>query len=149
LDVALFYAAPFGAAIASCHYAFTVKVDAYNVSITFFGIFIALLLNIQVAMFGIFQRKWEVPKDQRLAEIQHETLSDRRALLIELNANLSYLILVCVAALFAALVFYIMDWKDGAAPPIMVFLYIHFLLTLSMIVKRSHALFQKEYVSEI
>lgn len=34
--------------------------DFYNVSITFFGIFIALLLNIEVAIFGIFTRKWSI-----------------------------------------------------------------------------------------
>lgn len=55
--------------------------DACNVSVTFFGIFIPLLLNIQVAAFGIFQRKWNSPEDDRVAEILQSELDLRRRLL--------------------------------------------------------------------
>lgn len=144
-DVMLFYFFPASAATISYCLCVSLKADAYNISITFFGIFIALILNIQVAMFSIFQRKWEVPSDKRIASSMAQTLVDRKKLLIELNANLSYLILVCCAALVLSLLSFIKASSDGLIPAVMVFLYAHFLLTLLMVVKRAHALFHKEY----
>jgi hypothetical protein len=145
LDLVIFYAIPLVTSVMAYASDFALRTDAYNVSITFFGIFVALFLNIQVATFGILQRRWDKPTDVRLAQLQSETLADRRTLLTEINANLSYIVLVCCVALFSSLLFYIRDWRQGAAPCLLVFLYLHFLLTLIMIVKRAHALFHKEY----
>lgn len=119
--------------------------DVYNVSITFFGIFLALLLNLQVAIFAIFQRKWALPEDERLREIQKGELRDRRQLLSELNANISYLTIVSCISLTTMLIFYVRQMVSGWQPALTAALYAHFLLTLLMIIKRSHALFQKEY----
>lgn len=119
--------------------------DVYNVSITFFGIFLALLLNLQVAIFAIFQRKWALPEDVRLREIQKGELRDRRKLLSELNANISYLTIVSCISLATMLIFYVRQMVSGWQPALTAALYAHFLLTLLMIIKRSHALFQKEY----
>lgn len=96
-------------------------------------------------MFSIFQRKWDISSDPKVEVIQRKVLEDRRSLLTELNANISYLILVSCLALIASLVFYAEKWEKGAPPALMVLLYSHFLLTLVMIVKRAHALFHKEY----
>jgi len=144
-DLILFYLAPACVASMVAIRGFDVGNDAYNVSITFFGIFIALLLNIQVALFSILQRRWIRPTDERSARMQDGLISERSGLLRELNSNISYLILVCCLALFAALLFYMLEWKTGSAPALMVFFYLHFLLTVLMIIKRAHALFQKEY----
>lgn len=144
-DVVLFYLFPLVASLFAYYSALRLKPEAYNISITFFGIFIALILNIQVAMFSIFQRKWDVPSDKRVAASMAETLADRKKLLIELNANLSYLILVCCVALVLSLLSFIKSFDNGFIPAVMVFLYAHFLLTLLMVVKRAHALFHKEY----
>ncbi len=94
-DLFTFYAAPALIGTLSFWKLLGLTKDFYNLSITFFGIFIALFLNLQVAIFGILQRKWERPDDDKLAEIQAETLNNRRLLLKEMNANISYLIL-CV-----------------------------------------------------
>jgi hydrogenase-4 membrane subunit HyfE len=145
LDLLVFYGIPVVISFCAYYSEFKVTKDVYNVSITFFGIFIALLLNIQVAMFSIFQRKWDVPNDERMAQIQRDTLEDRKQILTELNANISYLILVSCCALVAVLIFYVQNWNSGIAPVVALFFYGHFILTLVMIVKRSHALFQKEY----
>jgi len=144
-DLSLFYLVPVVAMAFSVWANFEARSDAYNASLTFFGIFIALLLNIQVGMFAIFQRKWDLSSDARVREIQREIIEQRRTLLTELNSNISYLVLVCCVALFASLLFYVKKWEHGVAPAVMVFLYVHFILTLVMIVKRAHALFQKEY----
>ena len=144
-DIILFYILPLIAAIISYCVSVYLKPEAYNISITFFGSFIALILNIQVAMFSIFQRKWEMPSDKRVAASMAGTLADRKKLLIELNANLSYLILVCCVALVLSLLSFIMSFDNCVVPAVVVFLYAHFLLTLLMVVKRAHALFHKEY----
>ena len=145
-DVLLFYFAPLAVAISAWWSHIDLKkADAYNVSITFFGIFIALLLNLQMAIFAILQRKWEPSADDRMQPYQDEKFRNRQTLLAELNANLSYLILICCIALFAALVFFVREWNAGFGPAAMIFLYVHFLFTLIMIVKRSHVLFQTEY----
>ncbi|WGJ14034.1 hypothetical protein QEV83_15425 [Methylocapsa sp. D3K7] len=129
-------------------FGFAASKDIYNVSITFFGIFAALLLNLQVAAFGIFQRKWEIPGDQKMAEMQESTLKIRRVLLKEINSNISYLILVSSVAIIVFLLLYITDWKSALPSALAVCLYWHFILTLLMIIKRSHALFQREYKSD-
>lgn len=144
-DVVIFYVAPVVAAIFSYYFKVNLDSDAYNISVTFFGIFIALMLNIQVAIFSIFQRKWELPSDERVANSIVNALADRKKLLMELNANLSYIILVCCVALVISLFSYIKSFNNCVIPAMMVFLYAHFLLTLLMVVKRAHALFHKEY----
>lgn len=147
-DFVVFLGIPLVIAIFASERGFLLRKDAYNVSITFFGIFIALLLNIQVAIFAIFQRKWTVSTNSIEAEIQQGVTDVRRRLLGELNANISYLILVCCVALVLSLCSYVAEWKKGIAPAAIIFLYGHFLLTLLMVVKRSHALFQQEYKKE-
>jgi hypothetical protein len=127
---------------------FFVGPDFYNISITFFGIFIALLLNIQVAVFGIFLRKWEKPEDKRYADQIAKKAQDRNILLREVNTNISYLVLISFFALIIFLVFYTLKYIDGIFAAFSVFIYSHFLLTLLMIIKRSHAIFQGEYLSQ-
>lgn len=144
-DITIFYLLPIAVAIGSYFASFKIRADAYGISVTFFGIFIALLLNIQVAMFSIFQRKWTLSDDARVAEIQSDTIADRKKLLTQINANISYLILVSCAALVIVLAAYVEKWELGIAPAVVLMIYSHFLLTLLMIVKRSHALFHKEY----
>ncbi|WP_082564651.1 hypothetical protein [Caulobacter sp. Root1472] len=144
-DAVIFFLLPALAGGFSFLLKFSVAQEFYNVSITFFGIFIALLLNIQVAIFAIFQRKWDLPKDKKLAEIAFEKMTSRNLLLKELNANISYLVLFCCAALLVAVVFYVLKWSAWVAPSFVVIMYSHFFFTLIMIVKRSHALFQMEY----
>ncbi|OUJ09283.1 hypothetical protein [Gluconobacter sp. DsW_058] len=144
-DITLFYVLPFVTAGFSYYAGRSFTSDTYNISITFFGIFIALILNIQVAMFSIFQRKWDLPSDTRIATSIANTLADRKRLLIELNANMSYLVLVCCAALVLSLLSYVQSLQSCIISAAMVFLYAHFLLTLLMVVKRAHALFDKEY----
>ena len=119
--------------------------ELYNISITFFGIFIALLLNIQVAIFGIFQRNWAKPEDERLAIMQEQKLSWKRRLLKEINSNISYLVLFCCLGLFLFVGLYIFEATSRIFSFIIILVYMHFLLTLLMVVKRSHSLFQAEY----
>lgn len=144
-DLAIFYGLPIFSSYIPFHFKIELDDSFYNLSITFFGIFIALLLNVQVAIFGIFQRKWEKPEDEHLASIQAQKLKERRALLGELNANLSYMVLFSCLSLVVFLAFYVLK-LDKTIPSCVTFaIYVHFVLTLFMSVKRAHVLFQMEY----
>ena len=94
-DYFIFYLVPFVIALGAYCTKFVIDRESYSASITFFGIFIALLLNIQMAMFGIYQRKWEVDDDEISAVVDEQKIETRRVLLGEINANVSYLIVVC------------------------------------------------------
>lgn len=144
-DFVLFYGIPLAVGIWSYERDFKLSTDGYNVSVTFFGIFIALLLNIQVAIFAIFQRKWKLPETIIDQTSQSRTENLRTKLLSQLNANISYLVLVCCVVLVAAVWFYVQKSISGISPAIISGFYVHFLLTLLMVIKRSHALFQFEY----
>ena len=119
--------------------------ESYNASITFFGVFIALLLNIQIAIFSIYQRKWKQKQEDIGAQIQDEDLEIRRRLLEQLNSNISYLVLICCLTLIIVLSSYIRNSDSSLTATITFGLYAHFILTMLMIVKRAHALFQREY----
>ncbi|MCK6600084.1 MAG: hypothetical protein L6Q37_17100 [Bdellovibrionaceae bacterium] len=108
-DIVVFYIAPF--LMSFMPYFIDVKInkDIYNISITFFGIFVALLLNIQVVIFSIFQRKWEPSQDHRQAAIQVVFLESRKNLLGELNSNISYLTLFSSISLSLFFAFIIVD----------------------------------------
>src|SRR5689334_16067667 len=105
LDVFVFYALPLAAGLAAYLFHLCVDRDVYNVSITFYGIFVALLLNIQVAIFSILQRKRQPSQDRRISQEQRERENLRRKLLSEVNANISYLVFFCCIALCAFLLF--------------------------------------------
>ena len=145
IDFAMFYGLPLASAFSPIFWRIRFDDAFYSLSITFFGIFIALLLNVQVAIFGIFQRKWEPPDDQHLAEIQADKLAERRELLGELNANLSYMTLFSCAGLVAFLIFFVFDASPVVTAGVTCAVYAHFVLTLLMAVKRAHTLFQMEY----
>jgi hypothetical protein len=144
-DISVFFLLPLVSGVLCNFIRESVSVEFYNVSITFFGIFIALLLNLQVAIFGIFLRKWDLPTDERLAEIKREKLDERNFLLGQLNANISYLILICCGALVFFLIMFATCYNNSIWAAVSVALYAHFMLTLIMVVKRAHALFQREY----
>jgi hypothetical protein len=144
-DFAIFYGTP--ASISLLFYDTSTLSDNnfYNLSVTFFGIFIALLLNLQVAMFGIFQRKWRKEDDPHMAAADLVDLNLRRAILRQINSNISYTILFSTIALFTYIAFFAFSVKKSYATMISIFTYLHLILTLLMVIKRAHALFAKEY----
>lgn len=141
----IFYLVPVALATMAWLLDFIPTKDFHGVSISFFGIFIALLLNIQVAIFGIFQRVWRPSDDERLREMQDNKLELRKKLLRELNSNISYLILVSCLALVVFLALFSASLQTGAAELISVTIYCHFLIVLTLIIRSAHALFREEY----
>jgi hypothetical protein len=145
-DVALFFVAPLLTGALSYAAGLNVPKDVYNISVTFFGIFIALLLNMQVALLGIYQRKPQEPIDHRLSSSHLARIEIRKQLLSEVNANISYLTLVSAVALLVFLICFAFDFSTSIAAALGAVIYLHFMLSLLMVVKRSHVLFHKEYV---
>ena len=145
VDVLTFFIFPILCSILGYLACVKVSKDFYNVSITFFGVFVALLLNFQVAAFGIYNRKWSLSEDEKLSLNQVEKIGIRRRLLKETNANISYLILFSALSILFFVILYTVEKTTRMAGFVSLFIYIHFVLTLLMVVKRSHALFRKEY----
>ncbi|WP_439471525.1 hypothetical protein [Brevundimonas sp.] len=144
-DLAIFFAIPIGAGIAAFLFKIPLDRDVYNVTITFFGIFVGLLLNVQVAMFAIFQRQWSLPSDPKELQRFKSRSSERRGLLAELNTNLSYLTLFSCVALIEFFCFFTFRNTSEWAVAFSVATLFHFLSTLMMTIKRSYILFSKEY----
>ena len=69
----------------------------------------------------------------------------KRKLLKEVNSNISYLILISVVAIVLFLFLYTSEKTGRSAAAVSWTIYIHFVLNLLMVVKRSHILFRKEY----
>lgn len=122
--------------------------DAISLSITFYGIFLALLLNIQVGIFSIYTRKWIIPDNNTESEFALEDKIDRQTLLTQLNINISYLTVISCIFLGLLLVFYIASLDNEIISGISVAFYAHFLMTFAMISKRAFTLFDNEYRSE-
>ena len=144
-DILLFFILPLLIAAMAWAFGGVIENDTFSVSISVFSIFSALLLNVQIALFGISQREWKFESDQLSAELRKEKLEERRELLGELNTNISYLVVVSCFAVTVFLIFYIVKMTDDLETAISIWLYTHFFLTLLMVIKRAHALFQKEY----
>lgn len=144
-DILLFFLLPLLIAVIAWALGTTIDRDTFNVSISVFAIFSALLLNVQIALFSISQREWKREDDELSDDLKKKKLAERRELLGELNTNISYLIVVSCLAVTAFLGFYVVKEANSIATPISIWLYAHFFLTLLMVIKRAHALFQKEY----
>lgn len=149
VDIFIFYILPVALGLLTCARDTSVNRDVYNLSITFYGIFVALLLNIQVAIFAILQRKRDPAAGRKAVEQQRKKLELRRELLAEVNANISYLVLFSCVSLFVFLSFFMLSDEFTFSPAFTWSIYIHFFLVLLMIVKRSHALFQSEYGDDV
>ncbi|MCJ8518998.1 hypothetical protein ABID21_001904 [Pseudorhizobium tarimense] len=144
-DVAVFYVVPAAIATLACYAQIDIGKDVYSLAVSVFAIFAALLLSVQIALFGIFQRGWAPPPDPKLEKRQAEALESRRELLKELNTNISYLTVVCCVFIVLLVLFYVLAFPGLLELGLFCFVFSHFALTLFMVIKRAHALFQREY----
>lgn len=119
--------------------------EVFNGSASVFGIFVGLLLNVQVAIFGIFLRKPEKSPDPAAQQVFDVQTSRRARVLRELNANIAYLILVCSLAIALCLLFLGLSSNFSLFTGLIAGLYVHVLLNLVMTVKRAFLLFDAEY----
>ena len=119
--------------------------EVFNGSASVFGIFVGLLLNVQVAIFGIFLRKPVQISDSTAKIVLEKQLVRRARVLRELNANIAYLILICTFGIALCMIFLSLSSNSSVFTGLVLSLYIHVILNLLMAVKRAFILFDAEY----
>lgn len=130
----------------SYYLGFSSEKSVYGVSISVFAIFSALLLNVQIAIFGIYQRKWWDAGDDKCESQKLKSKYEvRKTVLRELNTSISYLILISCFSVTLFLAFYIFNFAGRLEFAVSVLVYTHFILVLLVVIKRTHALFENEY----
>jgi len=148
-DFLLFYLAPFLCGISFVIFKAEVPEKALELSISVFSIFAALLLSVQVAMYGVALRGVTPPDDAKKIKHFEELKANRDLLLKQLNSNISYLILLSVITVTVTLVLFFLKPPRVYGSALVVFFYIHFFLTLLMVIKRSSIVFSREYDQRI
>lgn len=144
-DVFVFFVIPAFVGWLSYHYFPIIKSETYNGSISVFSIFGALLFSAQIAMFGLLRKAPDrniSPADKRIDEAQIEL---ERKLLIEVNGSISYLIALSCLSISALLVLSALNATGHFISGMISAIFSHFFLTVIMLVKRSHALFDNAY----
>ena len=145
LDIAVFYVFPVLVGAAAWLLKWEVPEKALELSISVFSIFAALLLSVQVAMYSVSLREMTPPEDQKKLRSFNELKETRNSLIRELNSNISYLILLSVVTVTITLLLFFWSSPRMGGSGVAVALYIHFFLTLLMVVKRSSIVFSREY----
>lgn len=118
-------------------------------SISIFAIFSALLLSVQVSMYGVFRSARKEHNDPVLCASDKVKENNIRILLKEINSNVSYLIFVSCFSVSIFLMFFASSVLARFEASISIFLYVHFLLTAAMVLKRAHEVFDAEYSDPI
>jgi len=144
-DLFIFYAAPVLISLTIVEFIDTFGSDVFAVTISVFAIFAALLLNVQVAMFNIVQKEPEWSSDKILRSRQECKVKMRLELLRELNANISYLVSISCFIITIMMIFYAFELNGYVETFTTIVVYVHFLATLLMVIKRYFILFDEEY----
>lgn len=148
-DLLIFYVLPVLLAVAVVVMKWEVPEKALELSISVFSIFAALLLSVQVAMYGVALRGISPPDDSKKAKHYEDLKANRDLLLKELNSNISYLILLSVITVTVTLVLFFLSPPRIYGSGLAICLYVHFFLTLLMVIKRSSIVFSREYESHM
>lgn len=96
-------------------------------------------------MYGIFRAQPKPPKNEIEEALQGLEKDEEKALLVEVNSNISYLIMLSCISVTFSFVFYAFGILGKTTTFTIFFLISHFLLTLLMLIKRSHLLFDNSY----
>lgn len=144
-DLITFYIIPVFLCLLTALFDLHVDDEVFSLSVSVFSIFSALLLSVQVAMYGVFKSDGPKYQDQILKLEARQRKENARILLREINANVSYLTLISCTAVTVFMVFFAVDFPTRFETAILVLVYSHFLLTIAMVVKRAHEVFDAEY----
>lgn len=88
------------------------------------------------------------PDDPKKMKAFEDAKDTRKALIRELNDNVSYLILLSVVTVTATLSLFFFSAPRFIGSGLAISLYFHFFLTLLMVVKRASIVFSREYEAE-
>jgi hypothetical protein len=151
LDYALFYGFPLLPAAAVWIDRERFSAEFYNMAVSVLSVFGALLFSAQVAMFGILQRDDRFSKkltDPKTEASAKSRIADRRSLLEQSNANISYAILIACIGLAIILSTAITKHFASVRATFSTYFLVHFFLILLLIISRVHTLFHTEYRAE-
>ena len=111
------------------------------------AIFAALLFSVQIALFSILQRDMSATTGVQAKSRTgvERRLDERRELIREVNANISYLILIACLGVAMLLGFSLTPHLSLVRSIISTYLVCHFVLTILLIIARVHTLFDEEY----
>ncbi|MDR6664280.1 hypothetical protein [Rhizobium sp. 1399] len=118
---------------------------ALELSISVFSIFAALLLSVQVALYSVSLREISAPDDPKKIKDFTARQGMRKTLIKELNDNVSYLILLSVVTVTVTLILFFVGPPRLIGSALAAALYVHFLLTILMVIKRASIVFSREY----
>ncbi len=96
-------------------------------------------------MYGVFRAERKSSNDAIMEDDAQRDAQNARELLREVNSNVSYLILLSCLAVTIFLMFFAGSLPEAIEAGILIALYIHFLLTVAMVLKRAHEIFDSEY----
>lgn len=148
-DYALFYLVPAVPVIFIVFDQEKFPASFYGVAISVFSVFAALLFSVQIALFSILQRdiakKDASPGDTKSTNIVRGQIEERRGLIREVNANISYLILVASLGVAVLLTFTLTEHFASVRSSISTYILGHFLLNVLLVISRMHTLFDVEY----
>lgn len=144
-DILLFFGLPMILGVISYFFGVEAQEALYELSVSVFAIFSALLLSAQVAMYGVFKSDRRGLKDQVLDDEDRERAEEMRKLIREVNTNISYLIIISCLAVSVFLIFFAIKLPARLETGVLITIYAHFILTLSMVLKRAHLVFDSEY----
>ncbi|CAM3120801.1 hypothetical protein SPAN111604_04630 [Sphingomonas antarctica] len=147
-DAVTFYALPVALGCVSSWQGWLFNAQIYYTSTSVFGIFAGLLLNVQIGLFNIHVRNWRSPDNTLYKKALADVENAKRVTLRQLNANVSYLIMIASVGVVMSLIYYALPTNRGIYTAILIALYSHFLLSFLMSVKRSYLLFAQEYEHE-
>jgi protein-S-isoprenylcysteine O-methyltransferase Ste14 len=147
-DIATFYIFPGLVAMLAGFHKERFPENFYSVAISVFAIFAALLFSVQIALFSILQRDMSANSEVSKAKSKgglSDRLNQRRELIREVNANISYLILVACLGVVMLLGFTLTPRLAIARSIASTYLVCHFVLTVLLVIARVHTLFDEEY----
>lgn len=147
-DILVFFVLPFLASLGSYFLGVIVPKDAVSLSVTVLSIFSALLLSVQVALYSVSLRPMQPPEDLKKKTAFENIRKSRDKLIKELNDNISYLILVSVFFITLLLGVSVMAMFDRLSSSVILGVYVHFILTLLMVVKRASVVLSREYENQ-
>lgn len=145
IDYFVFFIVPMIPAYLAIDGAVSFDSQLYSALISIYAVFAALLLSVQVALFSLFSKRNNTPKDPKLQHLNEVDFSEKRSVIKELNINISYLTIVCIFTLTLCGAGMIFGFSKGYFTIFVVYLCSHSIATMFMVVKRTFIMFHREY----
>lgn len=155
--IVTFYLAPLGIGLAAQLFSIQIPGEQFPSLISVYAIFSALLFGAQISAFSIFRNLTDLQKSKierseedfvLKAAVEADAakkIDDLKLAFGDINANISYLIMMAVVLLSILIVFAISDTASVFFSSVVISLTAHLVLVLTMVVKQCHLIFSAAY----